>query len=56
MIAFKEVRADLVGMDRLEFYSKWYHGAIRELLFFHPFRGDYAELARRLSPPRMSTW
>lgn len=51
MMAFKEVRADLVGMDRLEFYSKWYHGAIRELLFFHPFRGDYAELARRLSPP-----
>lgn len=51
MIAFKEVRADLVGMDRLEFYSKWYYGAIRELFFFHPFRGDYAELARRLSPP-----
>jgi uncharacterized protein (TIGR02147 family) len=51
MNSFKEVRADMVGMDRLEFYSKWYHGAIRELLFFHPFRGDYAELARRLSPP-----
>jgi uncharacterized protein (TIGR02147 family) len=51
MLAFKEVRADMVGMDRLEFYSKWYHGAIRELLFFHPFRGDYAELARKLSPP-----
>ena len=51
MLAFKEVRADMVGMDRLEFYSKWYHGAIRELLFFFPFRGDYAELARKLSPP-----
>jgi uncharacterized protein (TIGR02147 family) len=51
MLAFKEVRADMVGMDRLEFYSKWYHGAIRELLFFIPFRGDYAELARKLSPP-----
>lgn len=51
MVAFKEVRADMVGMDRLEFYSKWYHSAIRELLFFHPFRGDYAELARKLSPP-----
>jgi uncharacterized protein (TIGR02147 family) len=51
MLAFKEVRADMVGMDRLEFYSKWHHGAIRELLFFHPFRGDYAELSRRLSPP-----
>lgn len=51
MLAFKEVRSDMVGMDKLEFYSKWYHGAIRELLFFHPFRGDYAELARKLSPP-----
>jgi uncharacterized protein (TIGR02147 family) len=51
MVAFKEVRADMVGMDRLEFYSKWYHSAIREILFFHPFRGDYAELARKLSPP-----
>jgi uncharacterized protein (TIGR02147 family) len=51
MVAFKEVRSDMVGMDRLEFYSKWYHSAIRELLFFHAFRGDYAELARRLSPP-----
>lgn len=51
MVAFKEVKADMVGLDRLEFYSKWYHGAIRELLFFHPFRGDYAELARKLSPP-----
>ncbi len=51
MLAFKEVRADMVGMDKLEFYSKWYHSAIREILFFYPFRGDYAELARKLSPP-----
>lgn len=51
MLAFKEVRSDMVGLDKLEFYSKWYHGAIRELLFFHPFRGDYAGLARKLSPP-----
>ena len=51
MMAFKEVRSDMVGMDKLEFYSKWYHGAIRELLFFYPFRGDYAELARKMSPP-----
>jgi hypothetical protein len=51
MLTFKEVGVDLVGPDRLEFYSKWYHGALRELLFFHPFRGDYAALARMLSPP-----
>jgi uncharacterized protein (TIGR02147 family) len=51
MLSFKEVSPDLVGADRLEFYSSWYHGALRELLFFHPFRGDYAALARKLSPP-----
>lgn len=51
MLAFREVRADMVGFDKLEFYGKWYHSALRELLFFYPFRGDYAALARKLSPP-----
>lgn len=51
MLSFKEVRADMVGLDKLEFYGKWYHSALRELLFFHAFRGDYAALARKLSPP-----
>lgn len=51
MLSFKEVRADMVGIDRLEFYGKWYHSALRELLFFYAFRGDYAALARKLSPP-----
>ncbi|HKP97973.1 MAG TPA: TIGR02147 family protein, partial [Fibrobacteria bacterium] len=46
----KEVKADLVGEDRIEFYSRWYHSALRELLFFFPFRGDYAALARKLRP------
>jgi uncharacterized protein (TIGR02147 family) len=51
MMAFKEVKSDVVGMDKLEFYSKWYHSALREILFFHRFDGDYAALARKLSPP-----
>lgn len=51
MLAFKEVRSEIVGIEKLEFYSKWYHSALRELLFFYPFRGDYAALARKLSPP-----
>ena len=51
MLAFKEVRTDMVGFDKLEFYGRWYHSALRELLFFYPFRGDYAALARKLSPP-----
>jgi uncharacterized protein (TIGR02147 family) len=55
MLAFKEVRSDMVGFDKLEFYGKWYHSALRELLFFYPFRGDYAALARKLSPPIRQT-
>jgi uncharacterized protein (TIGR02147 family) len=51
MLSFREIQSDMVGMDRLEFYGKWYHGALRELLFFYPFRGDFAALARKLSPP-----
>ena len=39
MISFQEVKADLVGMDRIEFYSKWFHSALRELLLFHRFHG-----------------
>lgn len=52
MMAFKEMRADVVGADRFEFYSKWYYTAIRELLFFHEVReGEYDVLAKKLEPP-----
>ncbi len=50
ILAFKELKIDLVGKDKFEYYSKWYHAAIRELLLFYPYRGDFADLARRLSP------
>lgn len=51
LLAFKEVKADLVEKDKFEYFSHWYHAAIRELLFIHDFRGDCEELARRLDPP-----
>jgi uncharacterized protein (TIGR02147 family) len=50
MLSFKEMKVDLVGQDRFEYYSCWYYSAIRELLFFYDFRGDYASLARKLTP------
>lgn len=50
MLGFKEMKANLVGKDKFVFYSKWYYTAIRELLYFHEFRDDYAALARRLRP------
>lgn len=50
LAAFKEVPAELLGQDKFEYYSKWYYSAIRELLYFHRFSADYADLARKLNP------
>lgn len=33
-----------------EYYRSWYHTALRELLAFYPFRGDWAALAKMLVP------
>ncbi|MDB5102752.1 MAG: hypothetical protein JWP91_441 [Fibrobacteres bacterium] len=51
MLTFKEMRVDLVGEGKFEFYSHWYYAAVRELLFFHPFRDDYVALAKKMDPP-----
>jgi len=39
-----------IGSDNYEFYSKWYYSAIRSLLGYYPFTGDYKELANQLTP------
>jgi uncharacterized protein (TIGR02147 family) len=39
-----------LALDQFEYYRKWYYSAIRSLLGYHPFRGDFAELARQLEP------
>ena len=36
---------------QFEFYSKWYYSAIRELLFFFDFKGDFSVLGKKLEPP-----
>ena len=39
-----------VGADKYEFYSTWYYSAIRALLAYYPFSGDYRKLAQQLTP------
>jgi uncharacterized protein (TIGR02147 family) len=51
MAAAREMPADVLGKDKAEYYSRWHHAALRELLFIHDFTGDYKALARRLDPP-----
>jgi uncharacterized protein (TIGR02147 family) len=50
LTAIKGVKPELVGKDRFDFYSEWFHGVIRELLFFYDFNGDPAALGKRLIP------
>ena len=46
ILSFREVKAEVVGREKFEFYSKWYYAVVRELLFFEPFSGDFATLAK----------
>jgi uncharacterized protein (TIGR02147 family) len=40
----------LIEQDQYEYYSTWYHSAIRSLIDILPVRNNYAQLSRRLSP------
>ncbi len=43
--------ARLVLQYEYEFYSKWYHNTIREIVTAIQFKEDYSWLARQLNPP-----
>lgn len=44
------IRLSQIASDKYEYFSKWYHAAIRELLYFTPFDGDYKALGKKLNP------
>ncbi len=50
LISYKESSVKLVSEDQYEFYSEWYYTAIREILNFYSFDGDYAKLAKMVEP------
>jgi uncharacterized protein (TIGR02147 family) len=43
-------RIQHIGPDKYDFYSAWYYSAIRSLLAYYPFNGDYKELGQQLTP------
>jgi uncharacterized protein (TIGR02147 family) len=51
ILSFKEIRSDVVGAEKFEFYSHWHYSAVREALFFVDFTGDFQALAQRFHPP-----
>jgi uncharacterized protein (TIGR02147 family) len=40
----------IIRQNQYEYYSKWYHSAIRALIDMYPFKDEYEEFAKKLSP------
>ncbi|MBD3393366.1 MAG: TIGR02147 family protein [Chitinivibrionales bacterium] len=51
MMASYDSRAYKLLASQYEYFSRWYYVAVREHIDCHRFNGDYAELARSLTPP-----
>jgi uncharacterized protein (TIGR02147 family) len=50
LLELREPRTQKLDRQAYEYFSSWYHVAIREFLNGHPFSGDYKELAEKLDP------
>lgn len=50
LLSFRNSKVRILEADRYEFFEKWYYLAIRESLYFQPFKGDYDALAHSLAP------
>ena len=51
LMAMAGIETHTVEKDQFEFYTAWYHSAIRALLGHLKFSGDCEDLGKRLSPP-----
>ena len=51
ILAFSKSKVKIVEVSQYEFFEKWYYVAIRELLAFYKFNGDYKDLAKSVDPP-----
>jgi uncharacterized protein (TIGR02147 family) len=50
LLTFHEIPKDIIDGDRFEYFSKWYYAAVREYLLIEPFKGNFAQLSRRIRP------
>jgi len=50
LLSLKSVKSRRVEESQYEFYRKWYYAAVRSLLGYFEFKGDYKALAEKLSP------
>jgi uncharacterized protein (TIGR02147 family) len=51
MAAMAKPKVKLLEARQYEYFKHWYYAALREVISFYPFRGDYPGLAKMLAPP-----
>lgn len=51
LMALRDVGARELEAEQYEYYRRWQNSALRALLSFLPFDGDWETLGRRLEPP-----
>jgi uncharacterized protein (TIGR02147 family) len=51
ILSHRKSKIKITDAQQYEFYSKWYYTAIREVIDLKPFRSNYEELAKLVSPP-----
>jgi uncharacterized protein (TIGR02147 family) len=50
LLNISETKSTTIDADCYEFYKKWYYSAVREVLGFFPFNGDFKALAEMIFP------
>lgn len=50
LISLRGLESRPLEISQYVYYQKWHHSAIRSLLTFYDFRGDFAALAARIHP------
>jgi uncharacterized protein (TIGR02147 family) len=51
LLAMRGSRVKKVEAHQWEYFEKWHHTAVRELIALRPFRGDFRSLAAMVNPP-----
>ncbi|MDD5674296.1 MAG: TIGR02147 family protein [Chitinivibrionales bacterium] len=51
LIELRGPRTHTLDASKYEYFNKWFYIAVRELLNYYRFSGDYRELAAKLNPP-----
>ncbi len=51
LLSMARLSINALSPDKYEYFAKWHHAALRELIYYTPFNGDYKALGRKLDPP-----